>query len=552
MALEPNLFSFCIYSLPLNSIAIVFCVIGIVFLAILQFTRHDPHIQHIPGPVDNASWLYGSLPELLLTLPYGKSEFKWNEQFGSTYRLKGCFSEDILFTSDPATLRFILNDAKLFDFNPTRSFSILSFLGDRSLLGLRNGGEIHRRIKNAFSPAFTPSRLQSYVPIIKDIAQKATDKLIQQYSENEEHSSATVDIYRLLQHITSDVIGEVGFGYKFNAVETDGSNEVVQSHQGVLLLGAIRSKAAILADGVILHLPQILLKYMFCIPTQASRTLKKFLNLTGAWITAWLAESVQVLDSNGTEAGIIGFAAHQGNNQKREPLSHDSIREQTPTLLVAGQDTTANALAWAFVELASRPEWQDQIRREILEAQNTGTDLRFNKLDYLNAHIKETLRFRSPIPLTERVAFENTVLPLSQPLTTTSGHVITELPIQKGQTIYLGLASYNRNPHVWGADASSFDPMRWIDGRYDSANLPAIGPYSNLASFLGGGRVCLGWRLGILEMQVVLFELLSKFRFSFNPEQEKDLTSSFAITLLPYDAVSRKPRLSLLIQPTQA
>ncbi|KAF9255452.1 hypothetical protein L218DRAFT_884094, partial [Marasmius fiardii PR-910] len=34
----------------------------------------------------------GNLPELLLTQPYGKSEFKWNEQFGSTYRIKGCFS----------------------------------------------------------------------------------------------------------------------------------------------------------------------------------------------------------------------------------------------------------------------------------------------------------------------------------------------------------------------------------------------------------------------------------------------------------------------------
>ncbi|KAF9259681.1 cytochrome P450, partial [Marasmius fiardii PR-910] len=156
------------------------------------------------------------------------------------------------------------------------------------------------------------------------------------------------------------------------------------------------------------------------------------------------------------------------------------ITQQAGTLLLAGQETTSNALAWALFELAKNPTWQDQIRKQIMESYDT-LDSSLDKLEYLNAHIKETLRFHSTVPLSERMAFDDTVLPLSHPITTTSGRVISELPVRKGQIIYLGVASYHRNPHVWGPDTNIFQPPRWLDGRYDSGTLPvSIGPYANL------------------------------------------------------------------------
>ncbi|KAF9255451.1 cytochrome P450 [Marasmius fiardii PR-910] len=427
---------------------------------------------------------------------------------------------------------------------------VLTIIGKHSLVGLRSGEEAHRRAKNAVSSAFSPSRLQSHIPVMMDVARKATDKLMHHYLEKREHNGAAVDMYNLFRHLTSDIIGEVGYGYRFNAIETDGANELVQGHQNVVILGSRRSKTGILVEGVIPYLPRTLLKYTPYIPTSAFRTRINFLNLAEAWITAWLADSFQASDSHCTDTGIIGSAALSSNNQKREYF--DTIRQQTPTLLVAGTDTSTNGLSFAFYELAKHPAWQEQIRKEILQAQATGIDLNLDKLDCLNAHIKETLRLHPTVPVSERMAFENTVLPLSQPLTTSSGRVITELPIEKGQTIHLGLASYNRNPHVWGADASSFDPMRWLDGRYDSANLPGIGPYSNLSTFMGGARVCLGWRFSVIDMQVVLFELLSKFRFSFTPEQEKNLVVFLALNLMPLDVASGKPGLTLLVQPIQS
>ncbi|KAF9259680.1 hypothetical protein L218DRAFT_836920, partial [Marasmius fiardii PR-910] len=125
----------------------------------------------------------GNLPELLLSQPYGSYEFQWGELYGSTYRLKGRFYENLLFTSDPTTIRFIFNEFKTFDFPPHRNFIALMLLGKESIFALQNGkdstvlskshvGETHRRIKNAFSPAFTLARLQPYVPVIRNLTRK--------------------------------------------------------------------------------------------------------------------------------------------------------------------------------------------------------------------------------------------------------------------------------------------------------------------------------------------------------------------------------------------
>ncbi|KAF9259694.1 cytochrome P450 [Marasmius fiardii PR-910] len=525
---------------------VTICVVGTV--TVLRVIRRDVHVRDIPGPINIASWLYGNLLELLLSQPYGKFERQWQETYGSTYRFKGCFSTDLLFTSDPVTLRYILNYSKLFDHPPVTAFLALMLFGKGSLSALRNGGEAHRRIKNAFSPAFTAASLQPYVPVIKNIACKATDKLMQQCMEKRKQLDmhTTIDVFQLIQHVTSDIIGEVGFGHKFRAVETDGGDEVAKSHQGITHLSGNRSKSSILGDSVVPHIPHIILRLMLYLPTRAFSTLLHFRTISEAWATALLRNSLK--DGDDTDTGLVGYVARTNKTLKRERLSFHEISRQTPVILVAGQETTANAIAWALYEVAKRPTWQDQIRKEINEAKDGDSNL--DKLEYLNAHIKETLRFHPSVPHSERMAFEDTVLPLSQPITTTSGRVITELPIRKGQIIYTGIASYNCNPHVWGSDAHSFDPLRWLDGRCDSESLPgSIGPYSSLATFSGAARSCLGWRLAILEMQVVLLELISKFQFGFEPGKENDVVPFVALTLLPLDIKSGKASLPLLIHP---
>lgn len=107
---------------------------------------------------------------------------------------------------------------------------------------------------------------------------------------------------------------------------------------------------------------------------------------------------------------------------------------------------------------------------------------------------QEVLRLHPGLPMSDRIAAQNCVLPLTEPIVTTSGQKIAELPISKGQHIIVGTASYNRFyllPYtfpvsnvcsrlhsVWGPDADEFKPSRWLNG--DPAKAIAFGPYAGL------------------------------------------------------------------------
>jgi hypothetical protein len=98
------------------------------------------------------------------------------------------------------------------------------------------------------------------------------------------------------------------------------------------------------------------------------------------------------------------------------------------------------------------------------------------------------------LPLTERTALVDTVIPLSEPIIDTTGKEVTEIQVRQGQVVYCATGSYNRyalicggctfliasqrNAGIWGPDADEFNPERWIDGRPIAAN--SLGPYANL------------------------------------------------------------------------
>ncbi|KAF9259679.1 cytochrome P450 [Marasmius fiardii PR-910] len=324
-------------------LATIIYAVSKFFLTILRFVRRNRCIRDIEGPVGSASWLYGNRLEILLSKPYGNYESRWREQYGSTYRVKGRFSENLLFTSDPTTVRYMFNDAKLIDLSPSRTYAAVIILGKESIGVLRSGGEAHRRIKSSFSAAFTPARLQQYVPVMREVARKAADNLMELYLQKSRESddpNPKLDVYPLLQHAASDIIGEGN------------------------ILGANRSKISILGDSVLPHIPRFMSELMLHLPTRTFRTLLKFRTITEAWATALLRDSFHSHDNNETDTGLVGFVG-------------------------AGQETSANATTWALFELAKRPGWQDQIRKELNNSRQN-MDSRLDKFECLNAHIKVT------------------------------------------------------------------------------------------------------------------------------------------------------------------
>ncbi|KAG6856749.1 hypothetical protein H0H87_001093 [Tephrocybe sp. NHM501043] len=143
--------------------------------------------------------------------------------------------------------------------------------------------------------------------------------------------------------------------------------------------------------------------------------------------------------------------ANSAEDAKRR-LNEEEMVGLMRVVILAGHETTANTLSWMLMELARHPEVQTKLRAEIRAMQRTlqsrrettYTNADLDSMPYLNAVMKETLRYHPVAINTYRQALRDDVLPLSKPITTINGDIITELRIPKGVNLITSITGYNR------------------------------------------------------------------------------------------------------------
>ena len=168
----------------------------------------------------------------------------------------------------------------------------------------------------------------------------------------------------------------------------------------------------------------------------------------------------------------------QARHEDGTPMSDVELRDELLTLLVAGHETTATALAWAVERLIRHPEKLDRLTEET----------RAGETEYLDAVVTETLRLRPVISVVARR--------LTEPVEIGGW----ELPA--GVTVTPSIYLVHRRPDVY-PEPERFLPERFID------NPP--GTYTWIP-FGGGVRRCLGGAFAQFEMRVVLAELVRRLR----------------------------------------
>jgi cytochrome P450 len=115
--------------------------------------------------------------------------------------------------------------------------------------------------------------------------------------------------------------------------------------------------------------------------------------------------------------------------------------------MLAGHETTATLLSWTFYQLAADAAVQSKLRSELQEYFAGRDELDFDELSslpYLDAVIKETLRFNSPVPSTVRVCDEDHVIPLSKAYPTQNGKSsFNSIVIKKGAELFIPIYVVN-------------------------------------------------------------------------------------------------------------
>jgi cytochrome P450 len=166
------------------------------------------------------------------------------------------------------------------------------------------------------------------------------------------------------------------------------------------------------------------------------------------------------------------------------PLSEDEVHDELVTLLVAGHETTATALAWTLRWLLCDPQLVARLRAEIAAA---GDDpVKLAKGELLDATVKESLRLQPVVPMVGRV--------LQTP------QKIGRLDMPKGGVVAAAIYLTHRRPSLY-PDPERFNPDRFLTFK------PAQWEW---LPFGGGLRRCVGAAFALYEMKMVLATLLER------------------------------------------
>lgn len=343
-----------------------------------------------------------------------------------------------------------------------------SILGSTSMF--MTAGDTHRRQRKLVRPALRGNLVSRWAERMRDLASEEVEAL---------PTGRPIGMRQPMRDITLNVICRLVFGVddpkRFQALRDDISGGV--SYQLALLL----------------WFPSLWRRNGRLNPLQGLRQRRMFLlRLMTEQIAIHRADPL--LDDR-EDALALMIRARDENG---EPLSHQELCDQLVTLLAAGNESTAVALAWALERLSRNPQALDRLTSELDE----GTD------GYLKAVIKETLRTRPPVLDAVRTATRDTPI---------GGYLIP-----RGTLVSAAFTVTHNLPEVW-SDPDSFRPERFLD------RSPLAYSYT---PFGGGVHRCLGASFGELEMRVVLEETLRRFRVVSAPGPEEKIRLH-GLTLVP-------------------
>ncbi|KAH9928024.1 cytochrome P450 [Epithele typhae] len=189
----------------------------------------------------------------------------------------------------------------------------------------------------------------------------------------------------------------------------------------------------------------------------------------------------------------------------QEPeMTELEYRDNTIVMFVAGHDTTAGAISSAAFFLGLYPEIQERVREEVIAVMgyDEPTADHFNRMPYLNAVLRESMRTNTPSNITlPRISDE----PVR----------IGSYTVPPGTPMCFNICAAHHNPRTWCTPAA-FDPTRFLHDAEANAGAggTGTGEAAHWATFGLGPRRCLARNFSIFEQRVLLSMLIREFRWS--------------------------------------
>jgi len=366
------------------------------------------------------------------------------------------FKTPMVMFSDPAAVKEVYSDRQN-GLSPGRNLALEPMLGSRSVLLLQ--GQEHLSRRRLMLPAFHGERMRTYEGIVRDTIAQEVDRW--PFGE-------TFSIHPRMQAVTLEVILRAVFG-------------VTSEQRLTRLRTTLREILGRTASPVV----QIFALAAMRLGQRGPwARFEEMLRAADDELYAEIAERRR--DPRLDEREDILSMLVAARFDDGEGMSDEELRDQLMTLLLAGHETTATALAWAFDLLLHNPAELDRLREEL-----DGDD------GYLRATVAEALRLRPVVPIAGRR--------LAGPMEIDGW----ELP-----------AGADVTPAIWLTHTRSDlyeEPLRFRPERF-----LGDGPETySWIPFGGGVRRCLGAAFAEFEMRIVLAEVVGRCRLEATEAPER-------------------------------
>jgi cytochrome P450 len=331
---------------------------------------------------------------------------------------------------------------------------------------LTNNGDAWLRQRRLMQPVFNAQRLLAYI----DLIVQATDRMLDSWQARAAAGQA-IDVASEMMRLTCTIIARVLLGADVSSVidEVERSTTIVMAQTWRRLEH-------------ILDVPAWL-------PTPGNLRFRRAKLQINEIVSRLIAER----RDGPAKEDLLALLLKARDEATGGGMSETQLHNETITLLLAGHETTANALSWTWYLLARNPHWRQLAYDEVsgLLGQRAVTTDELPRLDLVTRTFQEAMRLYPPIWIMERRVLEN--------------DTIGGYHIPAGSALEISSYVTHRHPDFW-KNPDEFDPDRF------TPQCSAKRPQYAYLPFGTGQRLCIGSHLAILEARVILSRVLQRFR----------------------------------------
>jgi cytochrome P450 len=365
-------------------------------------------------------------------------------------------------------------------------------------------GEQWKRQRPMVMAGFDPAHIKKYFPTLVKVTERFLGRW-QRAAASRQSSATAIDLTADLMRYTVDVVGGLAFGSDINTIESD--EEVIQRHLDKVLPA--------LAKSLLSPFP-----WLRKLPLPSNRLLDGHLEALRAAVEGFIAEARKRIEANPRlreEPDNLIEAMVAARDREGSGLTDQDVSGNVLTMLLAGEDTTANTLAWMIYLLSRHPAHlaraRDEVRAKLGNAR-LPTREQLEELTWIEACMNETMRVKPVAPMIIQQAVRETVL--------------AGVRVPKDYLVVLLMRGPTMEDRHFG-NAAAFDPARWLDAALTPSSSKRVA-----MPFGAGPRLCPGRYLAMLEMKMVMAMLLRNFDIrSVTTPDGKEARESLNLTMAP-------------------